>query len=74
MVDKDISHYRILDQLGEGRTGILCKAFDIHLDRYIAIKILLPGKVTDPDRKRRFVQEAKAASALNHLLAQGGRN
>jgi len=39
---------------------------DAHLDRFVALKILPSERVADPDRKRRFVQEAKAASALNH--------
>jgi len=46
--------------------GVVYKARDTHLDRFVAIKVLPPEKVADPERKRRFVQEAKAASALNH--------
>jgi hypothetical protein len=46
--------------------GVVYKAKDTHLDRFVAIKVLPPEKVADPERKRRFVQEAKAASALNH--------
>ena len=46
--------------------GIVYKALDTHLDRFVAIKVLPPEKVADAERKRRFVQEAKAASALNH--------
>ena len=46
--------------------GVVYKARDTQLDRTVAIKVLPPDKVADPDRKRRFVQEAKAASALNH--------
>jgi Tol biopolymer transport system component/predicted Ser/Thr protein kinase len=66
MVGKTISHYQILDKLGEGGMGVVYKARDTHLDRFVAIKVLPPEKVADPERKRRFVQEAKAASALNH--------
>jgi eukaryotic-like serine/threonine-protein kinase len=46
--------------------GVVYKARDSHLDRFAAIKVLPAEKVADPERKRRFVQEAKAASALNH--------
>ena len=61
-----LGHYRIDSELGEGGIGVVYKARDTHLDRSVAIKVLPPGRVADPDRKRRFVQEAKAASALNH--------
>ena len=44
--------------------GIVYKALDTHLDRFVAIKVLPPEKVADAERKRRFVQEAKAASAV----------
>jgi serine/threonine protein kinase len=46
--------------------GVVYKAVDTRLERVVALKILSAAKVTDPERKRRFVQEAKAASALNH--------
>ncbi|MBI1787648.1 MAG: PD40 domain-containing protein [Acidobacteria bacterium] len=46
--------------------GVVYKATDTHLDRFIALKVLPADRVSDPERKRRFVQEAKAASALNH--------
>ena len=61
-----LGHYRIDSKLGEGGMGTVYKARDPHLDRFVAIKVLPPEKVADPDRKRRFIQEAKAASALNH--------
>jgi Tol biopolymer transport system component/predicted Ser/Thr protein kinase len=66
MVGRTIAHYEIIEKLGEGGMGVVYKARDTHLDRFIAIKVLPPEKVADVERKRRFVQEAKAASALNH--------
>jgi serine/threonine protein kinase len=66
MVGRTIAHYQIVEKLGEGGMGVVYKARDAHLGRFVAIKLLLPDKVADPERKRRFVQEAKAASSLNH--------
>src|SRR5438093_385487 len=63
---KTISHYRIVSQLGAGGMGEVYLAEDTKLDRKVALK-LLPAEFTqDADRVRRFMQEAKAASALNH--------
>jgi Tol biopolymer transport system component/tRNA A-37 threonylcarbamoyl transferase component Bud32 len=61
-----IAHYTILDKLGEGGMGIVYKARDNHLGRMVALKMLSQDKLPDPERQRRFVQEAKAASALSH--------
>jgi serine/threonine protein kinase len=66
MTGRNISHYEILEKLGEGGMGVVYKARDTHLDRFVAIKVLSANAVSNPERKRRFVQEAKSASALNH--------
>jgi len=66
VVGKSISHYQVLEKLGEGGMGVVYKAKDTHLDRFVALKLLPAERVVDPERKRRFIQEAKAASALNH--------
>src|SRR5690242_7930227 len=66
MIGRTILHYQIIETLGRGGMGVVYKARDTHLDRFVAIKVLSPEKLADEDRTRRFVQEAKSASALNH--------
>jgi|SRR5581483_11942934 len=66
MTGRILGHYEILARVGEGGMGVVWKARDTRLDRLVALKLLPPDKVADAERKRRFVQEAKAASDLNH--------
>jgi serine/threonine protein kinase len=66
MIGQTLGHHRIEAKLGEGGMGVVYRARDLHLDRSVAIKVLPPERTADPERKRRFIQEAKAASALNH--------
>jgi len=66
MIGRTLGRYRIESKLGQGGMGTVYRARDLHLDRLVAIKVLPAAAMADPERKRRFVQEAKAASALNH--------
>ena len=66
MIGQALGHYRIEAKLGEGGMGVVYRAFDMHLDRPVAIKVLRADATASTERRRRFQQEAKAASALNH--------
>jgi len=66
MIGEHISHYRIEDKLGGGGMGVVYRATDLKLDRDVALKFLPPQLSNDPERKERFILEAKAASALDH--------
>jgi len=66
MKGRTLAHYEILDKLGEGGMGAVWQARDTRLNRIVAIKTLPADKLADDQRKRRFVQEARSASALNH--------
>ncbi len=66
MEGKRISHYKILEKLGEGGMGIVYKAEDSNLKRLVALKFLQPFSIGSEDQKIRFIQEARAAAALDH--------
>jgi serine/threonine protein kinase len=66
MIGEVLDHYRILEKIGSGGMGDVYRAHDDKLDRDVAVKILKASSASDPDRLRRFEQEARAAAALNH--------
>src|SRR5471030_431933 len=66
MLGKTISHYEVVEKLGAGGMGDIYKALDPRLNRSVAIKVLSTANSGDPERRRRFIQEAQGASGLNH--------
>jgi eukaryotic-like serine/threonine-protein kinase len=66
MIGRTLSHYDVVEKLGEGGMGVVYRARDARLDRDVALKVLRPDAMGDPGRRQRLLQEARAASALNH--------
>jgi serine/threonine protein kinase len=63
---QQLSHYRLIEKIGEGGMGLVWKAEDTKLHRRIALKVLPEATAADPDRRARFEREARAVAALSH--------
>jgi serine/threonine protein kinase/tetratricopeptide (TPR) repeat protein len=66
LTGRTLGRYEVQEKIGAGGMGVVYRALDGRLGRTVALKVLLPGLIADPERRSRFVREAKAASALNH--------
>src|SRR3990172_12843127 len=66
MIGQTLSHYQVREEISRGGMGIVYRALDVKLGREVALKVLSPELVADPERRRRFEQEARAAAALEH--------
>ena len=67
MIGRTISHYEVLERIGEGGMGIVYKCRDQILGRLVALKVLPPDALSNPERRQRLIHEARTASALNHV-------
>jgi tetratricopeptide (TPR) repeat protein/tRNA A-37 threonylcarbamoyl transferase component Bud32 len=66
LIGLELSHYRIIEEIGRGGMGVVFRAHDQHLDREVAIKVLSPGAITDEAARKRLRKEALTLSKLNH--------
>jgi len=66
LTGRTLAHYQILDEISRGGMGVVYRAIDVRLNREVALKVLPPELLANADRRQRFVQEARAASALEH--------
>ena len=66
MADHTVSHYKIIEQIGEGGMGVVYRAEDTRLERTVALKFLHSHRLDDKEQRARFIREAQAAGRLNH--------
>ena len=66
MIDKTVMHYKVDELLGRGGMGVVYRAQDLKLNRPVALKMLKTDLTADPDKLKRFLQEARAAAAITH--------